>query len=174
MIKRFIKGFIGISLSALCKSALALVLLSSNSTLPAPSQGSNVTYYAIIANASNSSLPPLNSTIIKNMFLGREQYATTTGIVLAPVYNTASPGYNIFSQTFFNWSAAELHSYWSNLIFSGQANPPTAVDSDIKALKYVVNNTNAISYVPVQVLFEHPKLKQEVKTVLLFRAGSST
>ena len=46
-----------------------------------------------------------------------------------------------------NKNAAQLNAYWSRLIFTGQGQPPKAVESDAVVLDLVAKNPSMIGYI---------------------------
>ena len=52
-----------------------------------------------------------------------------------------------FVDSVLNKTPAQLKSYWARLIFTGQGEPPVAVDSEQQLLEMVASDPNAIGFV---------------------------
>lgn len=54
---------------------------------------------------------------------------------------------NTFYQKVANKNAAQLNAYWSRLIFTGQGQPPKAVENDSVVVDLVAKNPSMVGYV---------------------------
>lgn len=53
-----------------------------------------------------------------------------------------------FAREVLNKSLAQLRSYWNQQIFSGKSVPPPALDSEAAMIRYILDNPDAVGYLP--------------------------
>lgn len=110
---------------------------------------------SVIVNSSAATSPSMDQ--VANIFLARDKS-------LVPVDLESWNGTkDTFYSTVVKRNEGQLRSYWSGLIFTGKAQPPTSLGSDAEVVSHVSSNANAIGYVDsasvtpgVKVLFTLP------------------
>ena len=100
----------------------------------------------VIVNPSNS-LKPLTNKEAVDLFMGRTRMFPNGDYVLAcdlPRDHTVRAG---FYQALTGMTPAQLNSYWSRLMFTGQVMPPQTVATEAAVVDMVKRNPGAIGYV---------------------------
>ncbi|HET8707817.1 MAG TPA: phosphate ABC transporter substrate-binding protein [Pseudomonadales bacterium] len=84
---------------------------------------------------------------LSKLFLGKTD-ALPGGDRLVPLDQAeGSAARNSFYKQVANKNAAQLNAYWSRLIFTGQGQPPKAVESDAVVLDLVAKNPSLVGYI---------------------------
>jgi ABC-type phosphate transport system substrate-binding protein len=122
--------------------ALAL-LLSAAGTRPARAQDRD---FVVIVNTFNPFVT-IRAEELSHLFL-KKAMTWSNGQVAMPVdQREDSPLRRRFAARVLNKDTMSLKSYWQQMVFSGKAVPPPALDSDDAVLEFVRRNPYAVGYV---------------------------
>lgn len=99
----------------------------------------------VVVNKANTQTT-MSSSDLKRIFLGKKT-AYSDGSAAVAVYQTANSGVRTtFDQNFLGKNPAQMNSYWSKKMFSGEGVPPKELSSDLAVLEFVSSNPGAIGY----------------------------
>lgn len=114
---------------------------------------------AIITNISNTT-SHISHTAAINIFMGRfRQFSDGTK---AKAIDNASIKNDFYTQLV-NKSPAEIKAYWARLIFSGRTYPPTNGGDTNKVINLVMQEKQAITYIPLN------QVNNNVKVLLILK-----
>ena len=100
---------------------------------------------SVIVHPSNTAV--LTKSDIADIFLGKK-LEFENGETIKPVSLGEENEVTLnFVDSVLNKTPAQLKSYWARLIFTGQGEPPVAVDSEQQLLEIVASDPNAIGFV---------------------------
>lgn len=119
----------------------------------------------VIVNPSNN-LKPLSHKEAVDLFMGRTRMFPNGDYVLAcdlPRDHVVRAG---FYQSLTGMTQAQLNSYWSRLMFTGQVMPPQTITNETAVVDMVKRNPGAIGYVSVD------PTDKGVRVVLTIKAGN--
>lgn len=121
--------------------------------------------YVVVANTN-----PLRSVTAKELqafYMGRNR-AFTTG-EFASVYDLPrnNPVRNEFYHVLTGMSPAQINSYWSRLMFTGQTLPPQSLSNEQAMLEQIKRSPSAIGY-----LSKEPS-DTAVRTILVIKTGAA-
>lgn len=100
----------------------------------------------VIVNAANS-IHPLSRKEAVDLFMGRTRAYPNGDFVLACDLPRDNPVRVTFYQILTGMTQAQLNSYWSRLMFTGQLMPPQMIQSEQGIIELVRRNPGAIAYV---------------------------
>jgi len=100
----------------------------------------------VVVNASNG-IRPLTHKEAVDLFMGRTRTYPNGDYVLACDLPRDNPVRVTFYQALTGMSQAQLNSYWSSLMFTGQVMPPQLLQSEQAVMDMVKRNPGAIGYV---------------------------
>ncbi|HET8869103.1 MAG TPA: hypothetical protein VFM48_01540 [Aquabacterium sp.] len=100
----------------------------------------------VIVNAANA-IHPLSRKEAVDLFMGRTRTYPNGEFVLACDLPRDNPTRVNFYQALTGMSQAQLNSYWSRLMFTGQVMPPQMIQSEQSVIDMVRRNPGAIAYV---------------------------
>jgi ABC-type phosphate transport system substrate-binding protein len=143
-------------MSALFKSTLLLALAMAWAVARAD--------IYVIVNANNAMRPLTNKEAI-DLFMGRTRTFPNGDYVLACDLQRDHASRVRFYQSLTGMTQAQLNSYWSRLMFTGQVMPPQTIGSEAAMLEMVRRNPGAIGYVG-----QEPQDKG-VRVVLTIKTG---
>lgn len=118
--------------------------------------------FYIIVHASNPQRTMTQKEVV-DLFMGRSRAFVGGEFALAFDLPRDSAGRAAFYQALTGMSAAQVTSYWSRLMFSGQSMPPQPLPDEATMIEIVKRNPNAIGWVT-----REPADKQ-VRTVLVIK-----
>jgi hypothetical protein len=118
--------------------------------------------FYIIVHASNPQRTMSQKEVV-DLFMGRSRAFVGGEFALAFDLPRDSTGRAAFYQALTGMSAAQVTSYWSRLMFSGQSMPPQPLPDEATMIEIVKRNPNAIGWVT-----REPADKQ-VRTVLVIK-----
>jgi hypothetical protein len=118
--------------------------------------------FYIIVHASNPQRSMTQKEVV-DLFMGRSRAFVGGEFALAFDLPRDSAGRAAFYQALTGMSAAQVTSYWSRLMFSGQSMPPQPLPDEATMIEIVKRNPNAIGWVT-----REPADKQ-VRTVLVIK-----
>jgi ABC-type phosphate transport system substrate-binding protein len=122
--------------------ALAL-LLGAAGTRPAGAQDRD---FVVIVNSFNPFVQ-IRTEELSHLFL-KKAATWSNGQAAMPVdQREDSPLRRRFAARVLNKDTMSLKSYWQQMVFSGKAVPPPALDSDAAVLEFVRHNPYAVGYV---------------------------
>ena len=95
----------------------------------------------------SSSLNSIDNAELGRLFLGKSS-EFSDGTRAKPINQVpTSDMRQEFDSTILNRNQAQLKSYWSKMMFSGEGTPPEELNGDLDVLKKVMEDTSAIGYV---------------------------
>lgn len=141
----------------------ALVKFTAMLALAAVWGGARADIYVIV-HAGNS-LHPLSNKDAVDLFMGRTRTYPNGDFVLACDLPRDHASRVSFYQSLTGMSQAQLNSYWSRLMFTGQVMPPQTFGSEGAVVDMVKRNPGAIGYVG-----QDPQDKG-VRVVLTIKSG---
>ncbi len=101
-----------------------------------------------------SDINALSKKQVIDIFMGRFDFLEN-GQKIKPVdYDNGYPFREQFYRSLVNKSERQIAAYWSRLLFSGRAKPPTQVASVEVSIDELSNDTSMITYVPVNLVSE--------------------
>jgi hypothetical protein len=118
--------------------------------------------FYIIVHASNPQRTMTQREVV-DLFMGRSRAFVSGEFAIAFDLPRDSPGRAAFYQALTGMSAAQVTSYWSRLMFSGQSMPPQPLPDEATMIEIVKRNPNAIGWVT-----REPTDKQ-VRTVFVIK-----
>lgn len=99
----------------------------------------------IVVNKANTQTT-MSSSDLKRIFLGKKT-AFSDGSSAVAVYQVTNSGVRAtFDQNYLGKNSAQMNSFWSKKMFSGEGVPPKELASDLAVLEFVSNNPGAIGY----------------------------
>jgi len=102
--------------------------------------------YIVIVNSFNPFVT-IRAEDLSHLFLKKAQ-TWANGQAAMPVdQREDSPLRRRFTARVLNKDSMSLKSYWQQMVFSGKAVPPPALDSDAAVLEFVRRNPYAVGYV---------------------------
>ncbi len=119
-----------------------------------------------VAVVGNVRLPfrSLNKNQVTALYLGKPVAGVSDKNLFPVDQQSSSLAYTEFYKKLLGWSGAQVNNYWSRLVFSGEANPPTVVDSDQAVINTVEDTAGAIGYINASYL---SGLSSRVKVLLV-------
>ncbi len=118
---------------------------------------------AVVVNPQNA-LDALDERDVVDLYMGRFM-AFPNGVSALPLDQPIdSEIREQFYQMLTGKSVAQINAYWAKLIFSGRATPPRMARQGDDIIEMVLNNKNAIAYVPLE------SVTDEVKVVFILKS----
>lgn len=116
----------------------------------------------VIVNPANN-IDNLSADQLKNIFLAKTK-SFPNGETSVPVDQKAeSASYSAFYEHIASKNATQMNKYWVKLTFTGKAEAPKKVDSDLDVVGLVKNNKNMIGYVDKSALTSDVKVVYTLK-----------
>lgn len=107
----------------------------------------------VIANVQNTKLLLTPEQVLK-IFMGKVT-SLPNGIAVKPIDQPDGPEREAFYRTLTGKSSAQIKTYWSRQMFTGQGQPPIEAASAEELVKLVGKNPNLIGYVDKALLGGH-------------------
>jgi ABC-type phosphate transport system substrate-binding protein len=139
---------------AKCLSLLCLILLV-GSTVYAQSE----LPFRIIVNADND-IPRLSRVDAANVFLKRVQVWETEDTIIVVDQTPTSPVRRSFTREILKRDVGAVRTYWTQVIYSGLAVPPTERRTDSEVIEFVAMHPTAVGYVSARTRL--PEVVREV------------
>src|SRR5215212_1849291 len=117
--------------------------------------------FRIIVNAENE-IPLLTRENAANVFLKRVQVWETMDSILVVDQQPTSPVRRVFTREILNRDVGAVRAYWTQVIYSGLAVPPTERRTDTEVIEFVATHPTAVGYVSASA-----KLSEGVRVVPL-------
>ncbi|WP_317931223.1 hypothetical protein [Halioxenophilus sp. WMMB6] len=108
----------------------------------------------------------LSHSEVLNIFMGRSQKLDRQQIALPLDISSDHPEKAEFYQALIHRDLAEVNSYWTRVMFSGDASPPRQMDTYEQIRQVIRNNLGAIAYLPESELKQLPEASYRVVHVL--------
>lgn len=119
---------------------------------------------AVVVNPENS-IDSLEERDVVDLYMGRFM-AFPNGVSALPLDQPINSEIRAeFYQLLTEKSVAQINAYWAKLIFSGRATPPRMARSGDDIIEMVLNNKNAIAYIPHEEVTDEVKVVYVLKTV---------
>jgi hypothetical protein len=139
--------------------AVALLLASSIGLAPPAAQAD---VYVVVPAASN--VKAMSQKEVVDLYMGRTRAFPAGGFALPFDLPRDNPGRAAFYQALTGMGLAQINSYWSRLMFSGQTMPPQALPGEAEMADLVRHNPSAIGY-----LSQEPAADQGLRVVLVLK-----
>ena len=117
--------------------------------------------FRIIVNAENE-IPLLTRENAANVFLKRVQVWETMDSIIVVDQQPTSPVRRVFTREILNRDVGAVRAYWTQVIYSGLAVPPTERRTDTEVIEFVATHPTAVGYVSATA-----KLNEGVRVVPL-------
>lgn len=117
----------------------------------------------VIVNPSNN-LKPLTHKEAVDLFMGRTRLFPNGDYVLACDLPRDHLVRAAFYQSLTGMTQAQLNSYWSRLMFTGQVMPPQTLSTEATVIDMVKRNPGAIGYVGVDPIDKGVRVVMTIKT----------
>ena len=101
----------------------------------------------VVANPQ-AGLQSLSRGDVINIYMGRNRSLPNSGIALPLDINSNYAEKAKFYKKLINRDLPEVNSYWTRVMFSGDASPPRQVDTFEDIRELIKNNKGAIAYLP--------------------------
>ena len=101
--------------------------------------------FYVVAQAGNPN-PALTQKEAVNLFMGRSRAFANGEFALIFDLPRDSPKRAAFYRSLTGMSLAQVTSYWSRLMFSGQSSPPQPLPDEATMIEIVKHNPNAIGW----------------------------
>ena len=108
----------------------------------------------IIANVQNANLS-LSSEQVLKIFMGKVT-SLPNGVTVKPIDQPDGSVRDAFYLTLTGKSSAQIKTYWSRQMFTGQGQPPTEAISAADVVNQVSKNPNLIGYVDKVLIRDKP------------------
>lgn len=108
----------------------------------------------VIANVQNANLRLTSEQVLK-IFMGKVT-SLPNGVKVKPLDQPDGSVRDAFYLTLTGKSAAQIKTYWSRQMFTGQGQPPAEASSVEEVLKLVGKDPNLIGYVDKALLRDNP------------------
>jgi hypothetical protein len=119
--------------------------------------------FYIVVSASNPQ-PALTEKAAVDLFMGRRRNFDNGDFALVFDLPRGSPTRDAFYLSLTSLSPAQVNSYWSRLMFSGQSMPPQALPDETAMVNIIKRNPSAIGW-----LSKEPADKS-LRTLLILKA----
>ncbi len=110
---------------------------------------------AVIVNKANGAA--VTEQDIKKIYLGKQKSFSDGNAVTVISLNDNEVN-DVFNKQALQKSSSQLKSYWSKLIFTGKAKPPTEAANPNEVLQMVSSNANAIGYIDSSLVNDSVKV----------------
>jgi len=115
---------------------------------------------AVIVHPSNSQA--IDQKAINKLFLGKVK-SFPDGSTALPINQPAGSEIRTgFDGTVLNKTSSQVKAYWSQLLFTGKANPPKEVASDAEMKQLIASNPSTIGYI------DAANVDSTIKVILTF------
>jgi hypothetical protein len=118
--------------------------------------------FFLIVNSANPQ-PALTSKEAVDLYMGRRKSFTNGDFALLFDLPRDSPRRTAFYRALTGLGPAEVNSYWSRLMFSGQSMPPQALPDEAAMLDIVRRNPSALGWV------SNAPTDKQLRTVLVLK-----
>lgn len=102
--------------------------------------------FVIIVNSDNK-VSSLSAKDVSALFLKKKTQWSNGTKVVPVVLNDEASATAAFDKQILNRSAAAVHAYWQQEIFSGRSVPPAEKAADDEVVAFVQKNPGAIGYI---------------------------
>lgn len=119
------------TLASLCFFSLFIAPLSFSETV-------------VIVHPTNDS--PISKATIRKIYLGKTQ-SFDDGSKAIPIELAKGPARDEFLKIYLRKGDAQLHSYWTRVLFTGKATPPKSFDTELEIKNLVAHNPNIIGFI---------------------------
>lgn len=110
----------------------------------AASSAAHADLYVVVQ--SNNPVQSMTKLEVRDLFMGRTR-AFTNGSFAQPFdLSRNHQSRAAFHHALTGLSPAQVNSYWSRLVFSGQTLPPQTLDDELAMRDAILRNANAIGY----------------------------
>jgi len=118
--------------------------------------------YYIVVQIGNSQ-PALTQKQAIDLFMGRSRAFANGEFALIFDLPRDNPTRAAFYRALTGMSLAQVNSYWSRLMFSGQSMPPQALPDDATMIEIVKRNPNAVGWLA------HEPTDKQLRTLLVIK-----
>lgn len=115
----------------------------------------------LVVVAGNSSVTQLDEYEVERIFLSKTRFFSD-GEKVEVIEGMENELKDSFYRLIAHKSKSQLRSYWAKQIFTGKGKPPRQFKED-RLLPYLVQNTNAISYISSEQMTDTLKVIYKIK-----------
>ncbi|WP_075184814.1 phosphate ABC transporter substrate-binding protein [Teredinibacter haidensis] len=115
---------------------------------------------AVIVHPSNNDT--LDQQTVNKLFLGKIKSFPSGGSALPINQSAGSEIRTGFEDSVLGKTSSQVKAYWSQLIFTGKANPPKEVASDAEMKQLIASNPSTIGYI------DAANVDSTIKVILTF------
>jgi hypothetical protein len=122
--------------------SLIYAMIAASALLHAPSVRAD--FYVVVQ--ANNPQPALTKKQALDLFMGRSRSFTNGDFALIFDLAHSNPKRAAFYRSLTGMSLAQINSYWSRLMFSGQSMPPQPLPDEATMAEIVKRNPNALGW----------------------------
>ena len=115
---------------------------------------------------ASSSVQKISQKELVDLYMGRSRAFPDGTFALPFDLPRDNPGRAAFYQALTGMDLAQINSYWSRLMFSGQTLPPQPLPGEAAMLDLVRRNPSAVGY-----LLQEPAADKGLRVVLVLKAA---
>ena len=112
--------------------------------------------------SKNSIINNISKKDLSKIFLGKTK-RLPSGEKALLIENIDEIDKSKFYKVICNKNEKQLKKYWAKMIFTGRGQPPKKSYSINEVIRFVQNNNNAISYIPIKYVTNDIKIIMEIK-----------
>lgn len=144
---------------------VAALALATATTL-APALPAQADVYVVVP--ATSSVKAMSQKEVVDLYMGRTRAFPGGDFALPFDLPRDHPGRATFYQALTGMGPAQVNSYWSRLMFSGQTMPPQPLPSESAMADLVRRNPSAVGY-----LLQEPAADKGLRVVLVLKEGAA-
>ena len=149
------------ALARLRRQASTLLLAT---LLGVASSAARADFYIVVPASSN--VKAMSQKEVLDVFMGRTRAFADGGFALPFDLPRDAPLRSAFYLALTGMGPAQINSYWSRLMFSGQTMPPQPLPSEAAMADLVRRNPSALGY-----LSQDPQADKGLRVVLVLKTG---
>ncbi len=104
--------------------------------------------------SSQSEIKSYDEQALSNLYLAKAKTMPNAGRTIPLDLNDTNPAKQAFHEAVTKKSLGQLRSYWSRMVFTGEASPPDIMASDQEMAEFVSRNPDTVGYVDISVVNE--------------------
>lgn len=111
--------------------------------------------------SKDSAINKISKKELSKVFLGKTKRLPTGEKSIA--IESINKEYQLkFYKLICNKNEKQLKKYWAKMIFTGRAQPPKKIKSIKELIRFIQNNKNAISYIPLEYINSDLKILMRI------------
>jgi ABC-type phosphate transport system substrate-binding protein len=117
----------------------------------------------VVVVSAQSPLRTLSKSQVADIFLGKTRTFPDNRQAEPIDSPDGGDAYAAFYGAFTGLSSAQLKAHWSKIIFTGRGRPPPQLTTEEKVVRALLENPNAISYLPLDAVDPQLRVVSVVK-----------